>query len=92
MIKIGKLSPTKNKNKIDVIGKIVGHYDVIQWKLFPRYWTFVRGIHRLRWIPHIKVSDAELWRFLWSEPEQKVEQTIETLLIWDAIAFIMISL
>ena len=22
------------------------HYDVIKWKLFPRYWPFVRGIHR----------------------------------------------
>ena len=23
-----------------------GHDDVIKWKHFPRYWTFVRGIHR----------------------------------------------
>ena len=23
-----------------------GHDDVIQWKHFPRYWPFVRGIHR----------------------------------------------
>ena len=23
------------------------HDDVIKWKLFPRYWPFVRGIHRL---------------------------------------------
>ena len=23
-----------------------GHDDVIKWKLFPRYWPFVRGIHR----------------------------------------------
>ena len=22
------------------------HYDVIKWKHFPRYWLFVRGIHR----------------------------------------------
>ena len=22
------------------------HYDVIKWKHFPRYWPFVRGIHR----------------------------------------------
>ena len=22
------------------------HYDVIKWKHFPRYWSFVRGIHR----------------------------------------------
>ena len=23
------------------------HHDVIKWKHFPRYWPFVRGIHRL---------------------------------------------
>ena len=40
------------------------HNDVIKWKHFPRYWPFVRGIHRSRWIPHTKASDAELWCFL----------------------------
>ena len=25
---------------------MVGHDDVIKWKHFPRYWPFVRGIHR----------------------------------------------
>ena len=45
-----------------------------------------------RWIPPTKASDAELWYFLWSAPEQKMEQTIETPVIWDAIAFIMTSL
>ena len=40
-----------------------------KWKHFPRYWPFVRGIHRSRWIPHTKASDAELWWFLWSAPE-----------------------
>ena len=39
------------------------------WKHFPRYWHFVRGIHRSRWIPRTKASDAELWCFLWSTPE-----------------------
>ena len=29
-----------------------------------------------RWIPLAKASDAELWCFLWSSPEQTVEQTI----------------
>ena len=28
------------------------HDDVIKWKHFPHYWSFVRGIHRSRWIPH----------------------------------------
>ena len=31
-----------------------------------------------RWIPLTKASDAELWCFLWSAPEQTVEQTMET--------------
>ena len=25
------------------------HVDVIKWKHFPRYWPFVRGIHRSIW-------------------------------------------
>ena len=45
------------------------HDDVIKWKNFPRYWPFVREIHRSRWIPHTKASDAELWCLLWSAPE-----------------------
>ena len=45
------------------------HDDVTKWKHFPRNWPFVRGIHRSRWIPHTKASDAELWCFLWSAPE-----------------------
>ena len=39
-----------------------------------------------------KASVAELWRFLWSAPEQTVEQTNKTPVIWDAIALIMMSL
>ena len=45
-----------------------------------------------RWIPLTKASDAELWCFLWSAPEQTVEQIIETPVIWDAITLIMTSL
>ena len=45
------------------------HDDVIKWKHFPRNWPFVRGIHRSRWIPRTKASDAELWCFLWSASE-----------------------
>ena len=54
---------------IDKITLTCYHDDVIKWKHFPRYWTFVRGIHRSRWIPRTKASDAELWCFLWSAPE-----------------------
>ena len=45
-----------------------------------------------RWIPPTKASDAELWCFLWSAPQQTFEKKIETLAIWDAIAPIMTSL
>ena len=41
-----------------------------------------------RWIPLTKSSDAELWFFL-AAPQQRVEQTIQTHVIWDTIAFIM---
>ena len=45
-----------------------------------------------RWIPLTKASDAELWWFLLSAPEQTAEQTVETPVIWEAIALIMTSL
>ena len=38
-----------------------------------------------------KASDAERCCFLWSAPEKTAEQTIETPVIWDAIAVIMMS-
>ena len=43
--------------------------DIIKWKHFPRYWPLVRRIHRSRWIPHAKASDAEFLCFLWSASE-----------------------
>ena len=42
--------------------------------------------------PSQKASDAELWCLLWSAPEQTIQQTIETPVIWDSIALIMMSL
>ena len=54
--------------------------------------ALVRGIHGHRWIPLTKASDAELWCFHWSALEQTVEKTIETPVIWDAIALFMTSL
>ena len=68
--------------------EIPRHDDVIRWKHFPRYWPFVRGIHR--WpvnFPH-KNNDAELWCFLWSAPKRTAERTIGTPVIWDAIALV----
>ena len=67
--------------------------DVINWKYLPRHWPFVRGIHRSPGIPLTETSDAELWCFLWSAPDQTAEQIIETpVKNLDTIAFIMTSL
>ena len=44
-----------------------------------------------RWIPLTKASDAELWCFLWSVPKQTINHTLEMLVIWEAIALIMMS-
>ena len=71
---------------------IVSHDDAIKWKHFPRYWPFVRGIHRSRWISRTEASGAELWCFLWSQLELTVELTIVRLVISDAIAPIITSL
>ena len=68
-------------------GMVAGNYydNVIKWKPLPRYWPFVREIHRSRWILRTKARDVELWCFLWSAPEWTVEWTIVMLMIWDAI-------
>ena len=68
------------------------HNDVVKWKHYSRHWPFVRGIHRPPVVSLTRTSDAELWCFLWSVPEQTVEQAIETPVIWDVIALIMTSL
>ena len=41
------------------------HDDVIKWKHFPRYGPLCGEFIGHRWIPRTKVSDAELWCFLW---------------------------
>ena len=45
-----------------------------------------------RWIPFTGASDAELWRFLWPASQKALKQTIETPVVWDAIALITTSL
>ena len=45
-----------------------------------------------RLIPLTMASDAELWCFVWSAHEPTIDQTMETLAIWDAITLIMTSL
>ena len=68
------------------------HNGTAMVKYFPRYWPFFRVTTGHRWIPLAKASGAELWRFLWSAPEQTVDQTAETPVIRDAITLIMTSL
>ena len=36
----------------------ISYYDVIKWKHFPRYWPFVRGIHR----PPVNSPHKGQWR------------------------------
>ena len=51
------------------------------WKHCPRNWPFVTLWGEFIghwWIPLTKVSDEELWSFLWSAPEETVEQKTET--------------
>ena len=49
------------------------------------------ALHKGQW-RDTKASDAELWCVLSSVPELTVEQTTESLVIWDAMALIMTSL
>ena len=58
---------------------MVVHNDAIKWRHFPRYLPFVRGIHLSPVNSHQKGQwrrHAELWRFLWSAPEQMVDVTV----------------
>ena len=47
--------------------------DVIRWKLFPRYWPFVRGIHRSPVNSHHKGSVMRTLMFLRWAVKQRVE-------------------
>ena len=70
------------------------HDDVVKWKHFPCYWHFVRGIHRSpvnsphkgQWRRALMFSLVCVEYII-----ETVEYTIETLVIWDAIALIMTS-
>ena len=64
------------------------HDDVIKWI----FYALVALLWGDWWIPLPKASEVDLWRFLWSAPEQTIEKTTQTLVIWDAIAFIMTSI
>ena len=74
------------------IHKKYSHYDVSKWKHSPHYWPFVRGIHRSPGDTLTKASDAQLWCFLWCAPEQMIQQTLETPVIWGVMELIVTSL
>ena len=61
------------------IRSVENHDDVTKWKHFPRYWPFVRGIHRSQVNSPHKSQWHGAMMFSWSGPEQTVEQTIEML-------------
>ena len=52
----------------DILSYLI-HDDVIKWKHFPRYWPFVRGIHRSPVNSQHKGQWRGLWYFLWSASE-----------------------
>ena len=49
---IGREYYAYNKERIRTEGHALVHDDVIKWKHFPRYWPFVRGIHRSQFQYH----------------------------------------
>ena len=63
-----------------------------QIETFSALLPFVRESTGDWWIPFTKAHDGELWCLLWSTPEQTVEQTIDTPVIWDAIVLIIASM
>ena len=68
------------------------HVSTVKGKHLPHYSPFVREITDDRRILLTKASDAELWYFLWSSPEQTVEHTNEMPVIWDTIAPMITSI
>ena len=53
-------------------------------EIFPPYWRSVRGIYRHLWIL-LKKQSRGAWSFTSCAPEQTVEQTVDMLVIWDAM-------
>ena len=84
----------KQRNILSTCNCYLGKYhnDVIKWKHFPRYWHFVRGIHRssvnsphkFQWRGALVFSLIYAWINGWVNNRE--------LVIWDANALIMTSL
>ena len=82
----------KQTNKKHPVTYVSNYDDVIKWIYFLCQCSFVSGIQRSPVDSLTKVSDAQRRCFLWSAPEQTVEQTIKTPVVWDAMVLIMTSL
>ena len=67
------------------------HDDVIKRNIFRVTGILCGEFTGHRWIPRTKASDGKLWCFLWSAGEPTVGQTMETPMIWNAIALILTS-
>ena len=68
------------------------HDDVIKWKPFPRYWSFVWGIHSSPVNSPHKVPVTRSFGVSLNWPDQIVKWTVELMVIWDAMAPIVTSL
>ena len=68
------------------------HDHIIKWKHFPPYGPLWGESTDHWWIPLTKASNVEIWCVLWCMPEQMVDQTVERLVILDAVVLIMTSL
>ena len=86
--------PVNSLHKWSVTRKMFRFDDVIMQVVYimPMMTLLNGNISALPVDSPTKARDAKLWCFLWSAPEQMVKQTIETPVIWDAMAFIITSL
>ena len=90
-----ELDPTfKCKRYVGLVGPVDGksmHADVIKWKHFPRYWPFVRGIHRSPVnSPHKgQCRGALMFSLICARINGWVKMV--RLVIWNAIVVIMTS-
>ena len=77
---------------ISITCVLLYHDDVIKWKHFPRYWSFLRGIHR----SPVNSPHKGQWRGAMMLPlicvlNKRLRKKIVRLMIWDTIAPIMTS-
>ena len=79
---VSEASTCGNCRRLLCDGPTWWHY---QMETFPILLALCEGHHQ-------SLSDTGLWYFLWSVPEQMVEQTIKMPVVWDTITLIITSL